>query len=156
MKSSMAMMRKEIDGFPKKEEAWAKKVGELTRRHEIEMDDLKKSFEADQLKLKADGEALTVQQKAFEAEKEGLKALVAQSTGDNQWLIQQGFHQVITYHLHSKEFNYALGEVYTELLNLGKYQGLIACYKLHESGQCLEKSPLYHPEASEVFKGSVQ
>ncbi|MFS7988841.1 hypothetical protein Hanom_Chr11g01039601 [Helianthus anomalus] len=136
MKSSMATMKKEIDGFPKKEEVWAKKVGESTRRHGIEMNDLKKSF--DQLKLKADGEALTVRQKAFEEEKEGLKALVAQSTGDNHWLIEQGFHQV------------------TKLLNLGKYQGLIAGYKLHESGQPLEKSPLYRPEASEVSKCSVQ
>ncbi|MFS7890050.1 hypothetical protein Hanom_Chr00s000006g01614191 [Helianthus anomalus] len=55
MKSSMAVMKKEIDGFSKKEEAWVKKVGELTRRHEIEMNDLKKSFEADKLKLKPIG-----------------------------------------------------------------------------------------------------
>ncbi|KAJ0429918.1 hypothetical protein HanHA300_Chr17g0662931 [Helianthus annuus] len=57
---------------------------------------------------------------------------------------------------HEIEFNSALGEVYTKLLNLGKYQGLIAGYKLHESGHPLEKSPLYRPEASEVFKGSVE
>ncbi|KAJ0853306.1 hypothetical protein HanRHA438_Chr14g0649711 [Helianthus annuus] len=84
------------------------------------------------------------------------KALVAQATGDNQWLIEQGFHQVVTYLLHSKEFNSALGEVYTKLLNLGKHQGLIAGYKLHESGHPLEKSLLYRPEASDVFKGSVE
>ncbi|KAM0041540.1 hypothetical protein Hdeb2414_s0011g00367491 [Helianthus debilis subsp. tardiflorus] len=60
MKSSMAAMKKEFDGFSKKEEAWVKKVGELTRRHEIEMNDLKKSFEADRLKLKAKREALDV------------------------------------------------------------------------------------------------
>ncbi|KAJ0435519.1 hypothetical protein HanIR_Chr17g0894161 [Helianthus annuus] len=88
--------------------------------------------------------------------KDGLKASVAQATSDNQWLIEQGFHQVVTYLLHSKEFDYALGEVYTKLLNLGKHQGLIAGYKLHESGHPLEKSPLYRPEASEVFKGSVE
>ncbi|KAF5805462.1 hypothetical protein HanRHA438_Chr05g0219181 [Helianthus annuus] len=70
MKSSMAAMRKEVDGFSKKEEAWVKKVGELTRRHEIEMNDLKKSFEADKLKLKVDREALDVQKKAFAEEKE--------------------------------------------------------------------------------------
>ncbi|KAJ0601427.1 hypothetical protein HanIR_Chr03g0128221 [Helianthus annuus] len=156
MKSSMAAMKKEIGGFAEKEEAWVKKVGELTRRHEIELGDLKKSFEADPLKLKADREALYVQQKAFDEEKEGLKALVAQATNDNQWLIEQGFQQVVTYLLHSKEFNFALGEVYTKLLNLGKHQGLIVGYKLHESGQSLEKSPLYRPEASEVFKGSVE
>ncbi|KAM0027541.1 hypothetical protein Hdeb2414_s0019g00541441 [Helianthus debilis subsp. tardiflorus] len=82
MKASMAAMKKEVEGFSKKEEAWVKKVGELTRRHEIEMNDLKKSFEADKLKVKADREALDVQKKAFDEEKEGLKALVAQATGD--------------------------------------------------------------------------
>ena len=85
-----------------------------------------------------------------------MKASVARSTFDNQWLIEQGFHQVVTYLLHSKEFNSALGEVYTKLLNLGKHQGLIAGYKLHESGQPLEKSPLFRPEASDVFKGPVE
>ncbi|KAF5818019.1 hypothetical protein HanRHA438_Chr02g0061671 [Helianthus annuus] len=156
MKSSMAVMKKEIDGFSKKEEAWVKKVGELTRRHEIEMNDLKKSFEADKLKLKADREALDVQKKAFDEEKEGLKASVAQATGDNQWLIEQGFHQVVTYILHSNEFNSALGEVYTKLLNYGKHLGLIAGFKLHESGQALEQSPMFRPDASGVFKDSVQ
>ncbi|KAJ0476407.1 hypothetical protein HanHA300_Chr13g0477041 [Helianthus annuus] len=156
MKSSMAAMKKEIAGFAEKEEAWDKKVSELTKRHDIEMGDLKKSFEADRLKLKADREALSVQQRAFDAEKEGLKDAVGQTTDDNQWLIEQGFQQVVTYLLHSKEFNSALGEVYTKLLNLGKHQGLIAGYKLHESGHPLEKSPLFRPEASDVFKGSVE
>ncbi|KAM0025518.1 hypothetical protein Hdeb2414_s0021g00575551 [Helianthus debilis subsp. tardiflorus] len=91
MKFSMAAMKKEIDGFSKKEEAWIKKVGELTSRHEIEMNDLKKSFEADNVKWKADREALDVQKKAFTEENEGLKASVVQATGDNQWLIEQGF-----------------------------------------------------------------
>ncbi|KAJ0501718.1 hypothetical protein HanHA300_Chr11g0404121 [Helianthus annuus] len=94
--------------------------------------------------------------RVFDEEKEGLKASVARSTFDNQWLIEQGFHHVVTYLLHSKEFNSALGEVYTKVLNLGKHQGLIAGYKLHESGQPLEKSPLFRPEASDVFKGSVE
>ncbi|MFS7948178.1 hypothetical protein Hanom_Chr06g00556941 [Helianthus anomalus] len=138
MKASMAAMKKEVGGFSKKEVGWVKKVGELTWRHAIEMNDLKKSFEADQLKLK-----------------EGLKASVAQATGDNQWLIEQGFHQVITYLLHSNEFNSTLGEVYTKLLKLGKHQGLIAGFKLHESGQALEQSPMFRPDASEVFKASV-
>ncbi|MFS7935596.1 hypothetical protein Hanom_Chr05g00405391 [Helianthus anomalus] len=130
MEASMAAMKKEVEGFSKKEESQVKKVGELTRKHGIE--------------------------KAFEEEKEGLKALVAQATGDYQWLIEQGFHQVVTYLLHSKEFNSDLGEVYTKLLNWGKHQGLIAGYKLHESSQPLEQSSMYRPEASEVFKGSVQ
>ncbi|MFS8017101.1 hypothetical protein Hanom_Chr15g01376351 [Helianthus anomalus] len=89
MKASMAAIKKEVDGFFKKEEAWAKKIEELTRRHEIEVNDLKKSFEADRLKLKADRKALNVKQMAFEEEKEGLKSLVTQATGDNQWVIEQ-------------------------------------------------------------------
>ncbi|KAJ0959210.1 hypothetical protein HanPSC8_Chr00c312g0807551 [Helianthus annuus] len=156
MKSSMASMKKEIAGFAEKEAAWEKKVSDLKKMHEIEMGDWKKSFEANLLKLKADRETLAVQQQAFREEKEGLKASVARSTADNQWLIEQGFQQVVTYLLHSKEFNYALGDVYTKLLNLGKHQGLIAGYKLHESGHPLEKSPLFRPEASDVFKGSVE
>ncbi|KAJ0696354.1 hypothetical protein HanLR1_Chr10g0356191 [Helianthus annuus] len=64
LKASMAAMKKEVDGFSKKKEAWVKKVGELTRKHEVEMNDLKKSFEADKLNLKADREALDVQKKS--------------------------------------------------------------------------------------------
>ncbi|MFS7916773.1 hypothetical protein Hanom_Chr03g00181301 [Helianthus anomalus] len=135
MKASMAAMKKEAEVFSKKEEAWVKMVGELTRRREIE----------------ADREALDVQQMAFEEEKEGLKCLVAQATGDTQWLIEKGFHQVVTYLLHSKEFNSTLGEVYTKLLNLVKHQGLIAGYKLHESGQPLEQMErLTYPYISQV------
>ncbi|KAJ0565076.1 hypothetical protein HanIR_Chr06g0258571 [Helianthus annuus] len=156
MKSSMASMKKEIAGFAEKEAAWKKEVSDLKRMHEIEMGDLKKSFEANLLKLKADRETLAVQQQAFREEKEGLKASVARATADNQWLIEHGFQQVVTYLLHSKEFNSALGDVYTKLLNLGKHQGLIAGYKLHESGHPLEKSPLFRPKASDVFEGSVE
>ncbi|MFS8025633.1 hypothetical protein Hanom_Chr16g01477411 [Helianthus anomalus] len=137
MKASMAAMKKENDGFSKKEEAWVKTVGELTRMHEVEINDLKKSFEAD--KLKADRETLDVQKKAFAEEKEGLKVSV-----------------VVTYLLHSKEFKSALGDVYTKLLNYGKHLGLVAGFKLHKSGQALEQSPLFHPEASGFFKESVQ
>ncbi|MFS7998814.1 hypothetical protein Hanom_Chr12g01158431 [Helianthus anomalus] len=132
MKASMAAMKKDIDSFSKKEEAWVKKVGDLTRRHEIEIGDLKKSSEEDKLKLKADREALDVQKNAFAEEKEGLKASVFQATGDNQWLIEQDFHQVVTYLLHSTEFNSALGDVYMKLLNYGKNLGLVVGFKLHE------------------------
>ncbi|MFS7961738.1 hypothetical protein Hanom_Chr08g00718611 [Helianthus anomalus] len=114
MKASMAMMKKDIYSFSK-EEAWVKKVGELIRRHEIEINDLKKSYEPDKLKLKADREALDVQKKAFAEEK-------------------KGFQQVVTYLLHSNEFNCALGDVYTKLLNYEKHLGLVASFKLHESG----------------------
>ncbi|KAJ0557575.1 hypothetical protein HanIR_Chr07g0326671 [Helianthus annuus] len=156
MKSSLASMKKEISGFAEKEAAWEKEVNDLKKMHDIEMGDLRKSFEANLLKLKADREALAVQQQAFREENEGLKASVGQVTADNQWLIEHGFQQVVTYLLHSKEFNSALGDVYTKLLNLGKHQGLTAGYKLHESGQPLEKSPMFRPEASDIFKASVE
>ncbi|MFS8021322.1 hypothetical protein Hanom_Chr16g01426021 [Helianthus anomalus] len=155
MEASMAVMKKDIDSFSKKEETWVKKVGELTHGHEIEISDLKKSFEVDKLKLKADRETLDVQKKVFVEEKEGLKASVVQATCDNQWLIEQGFQQVVTYLLHSTEFNYPLGEVYTKLLNYGKHLGLVDGFKLHESGQALEQSPLFRPESSKIFKESV-
>ncbi|KAJ0700957.1 hypothetical protein HanOQP8_Chr10g0373911 [Helianthus annuus] len=155
MKASMAAVKKDIDSFSKKEEAWVKKVGELTRRHEIEIVDLKKKMEVDMLKLKADRQALDVQKKAFAEEKEGLKASVVQATGDNQWLIEQGFQQVVTYLLHSNKFNSALGDVYTKLFNYRKHLGLVVGFKLHESSQALEHSPLFRPEASEIFKESV-
>ncbi|KAF5766691.1 hypothetical protein HanXRQr2_Chr15g0718401 [Helianthus annuus] len=156
MKSSLASMKKEVAGFAEKEAAWKKEVDDLKKMHAIEMGDLRKSFEANLLKLKADREALSVQQQAFREEKEGLKASVGQVTADNQWLIEHGFQQVVTYLLHSKEFNSALGDVYTKLLNLGKHQGLTAGFKLHESGQPLEKSPMFRPEASDIFKASVE
>ncbi|MFS7989550.1 hypothetical protein Hanom_Chr11g01048241 [Helianthus anomalus] len=156
MKSSLASMKKEIAGFAEKEAAWKKEVNDLKKMHDIEMSDLRKSFEANLLKLKADREALAVQQQAFREEKEGLKASVGQVTADNQWLIEHGFQQVVTYLLHSKEFNSALGDVYTKLLNLGKHQGLTVGYKLHESGLPLEKSPIFRPEASDIFKASVE
>ncbi|KAF5758796.1 hypothetical protein HanXRQr2_Chr16g0733541 [Helianthus annuus] len=128
MKASMAVMKKDIDSFSKKEEAWVKK---------------------------AEREALVVQKKAFVEENEDLKASVVQATADNQWLIEQSFQQVVTYLLHSTEFNSAIGEVYTRLLNYGKHLGLVAGFKLHESGQALEQSPLFRPESSEIFKESV-
>ncbi|MFS7926894.1 hypothetical protein Hanom_Chr04g00302531 [Helianthus anomalus] len=141
MKASMAVMKKDIDSFSKKEEAWVKKVGELTRRHEIEIGALKKSMEANKLKLKAGREALDVQKNAFAEEKEGLKASLVQATGDNQWLIEQGFQQVFTYLLHSNEFNSSLGDVYTKLLNYGKHLGLESVNKMER---------LTYPYVSEV------
>ncbi|MFS7963008.1 hypothetical protein Hanom_Chr08g00733141 [Helianthus anomalus] len=136
-------------------EAWVKKVSELTRRHEVEMEGLKKRMEVDKLQLKADKEALDVQKKAFAEEKEGLKALVAWATSDNKWLIEHGFQQVVTYLLHSTEFNSAFGDVYMKLLNHGKHMGFVAGYKAHESGQPQDQSPLFRPKASKIFKESV-
>ncbi|KAM0040087.1 hypothetical protein Hdeb2414_s0012g00389701 [Helianthus debilis subsp. tardiflorus] len=45
MKTSIASMKKKIDGFAKKEEAWVKKMHELTSRHEVEVEGLKKELE---------------------------------------------------------------------------------------------------------------
>ncbi|KAJ0716472.1 hypothetical protein HanPI659440_Chr13g0513131 [Helianthus annuus] len=133
-KASMAAMKKEIEGFVEKEKSWVVKVHELTKRHEIELNNEKKRMEADRIQLKADREAHNVQQKAFLDEKEGLKASLSQATSDNQWLIEHGFQQVVTYLFHSTEFNYALGDVYTKLLNHGKHLGFVVGYKAHESG----------------------
>ena len=72
---------------------------------------------------------MKVQKKALLEEKEGLKASLAQATSDNEWLIEHGFQQVVTYLLHSSEFNKVLGDVYTELLAHGRHQGLFAGYK---------------------------
>ncbi|KAJ0615421.1 hypothetical protein HanIR_Chr02g0073901 [Helianthus annuus] len=46
MKTSMASMKKEIGGFAQKEEAWVKKMHEVTSRHEVEVEGLKKELEA--------------------------------------------------------------------------------------------------------------
>ncbi|KAM0039710.1 hypothetical protein Hdeb2414_s0012g00385151 [Helianthus debilis subsp. tardiflorus] len=94
-KASMAAMKKEIESFVVKEKSWVVKVHELTKRHKIELNDVKKRMEADRLQLKADRVALNVQQKAFLNEKEGLKASLSQATSDNQWLIEHGFQQVL-------------------------------------------------------------
>ncbi|KAJ0435513.1 hypothetical protein HanOQP8_Chr17g0676941 [Helianthus annuus] len=128
------------------------KVHELTKRHEIELSNEKKRMEADRLHLKADREALNVQQKAFLDEKERLKASLSQATSDNQWLIEHGFQQVVTYLLHSIEFNSALGDVFKKLLNHGKHLGFVAGYKAHESGQPQEQSSFYQPHASTILR----
>ncbi|MFS8023468.1 hypothetical protein Hanom_Chr16g01451801 [Helianthus anomalus] len=154
-KASMAAMKMEIKGFVEKEKAWVVKVHKLTTMHEIELNNMKKRMEADKLQLKADRDALNVQQKAFLDEKEGLKASLSQATSDNQWLIKHGFHQVVTYLLHSTEFNYALGDVYTKLLNHGKHLGFVAGYKAHESGHPQEQSSFYQPQALAIFKEAI-
>ncbi|KAM0057482.1 hypothetical protein Hdeb2414_s0005g00158671 [Helianthus debilis subsp. tardiflorus] len=154
-KASIVAMKKEIEGFAEKEKSWVVKVHELTKRHEIELSNEKKRMEADRLQLQADSKAFNVQQKAFLDEKEGLKASLSQATSDNQWLIEHGYQQVVTYLLHSTEFNSALGDVYTKLLNQGKHLGFVAGYKAHESGQPQEQSSFYQPQASTIFKEVV-
>ncbi|KAJ0743462.1 hypothetical protein HanPI659440_Chr10g0376061 [Helianthus annuus] len=144
----------EYEEFSKKKEKMKASVAAMKRT--LMAFRIRKKLGLRRLKLKADREALDVQKTTFTEEKEGLKASIVQATGDNQWLIEQGFQQVVTYLLHSNEFNFALGEVYTKLQNYGKHLGLIASFKLHESGQALEQSPMFRFEASEIFKESVQ
>ena len=66
-------------------------------------------------------------------EKDRLKASLAHATSDNKWLIEHGFQQVVTYLLHSSEFNSALGDSYSQLLAHGRHQGLFAGFKACES-----------------------
>ncbi|KAJ0591874.1 hypothetical protein HanHA300_Chr03g0078351 [Helianthus annuus] len=86
MKASMAALKKENKGFAEKEKAWVMKVGEITQRHEVEVNELKKQIEA-----------LSAREKAYSEEKEGLEASLAQVTKDNKWLIEHGFQQVVNY-----------------------------------------------------------
>ncbi|MFS7987401.1 hypothetical protein Hanom_Chr11g01022231 [Helianthus anomalus] len=129
MKTSMASMKKEIDGFAKKEEAWVKKMHEVMSRHEVEVEGLKKELEA-------------------------LKA--REKTSLEEWLIKHGFQQVVTFLFHSSEFNQVLGVVYTKLLAHGRYQGHVAGYKACEAGEPQDKSPLFQPQALKVFQDSVR
>ncbi|MFS8026190.1 hypothetical protein Hanom_Chr16g01483961 [Helianthus anomalus] len=122
IKASMASLKKEREGFSEKDKPWMVKVGELTSRHETEVNELKKQIEA-----------LSVREKASSEEKEGLKASLAQVTSDNKWLIKHGFQQVVTYLLHSSEFNKALGDVYTKLLVHGRHQGFTTGYNAFEA-----------------------
>ncbi|MFS7895861.1 hypothetical protein Hanom_Chr00s003604g01713981 [Helianthus anomalus] len=114
MKATMRTLKKENEGLVKREETLSKKVEELTQKHEIEVGELKKQVEA-------------------------LEASRFQLSDDNKWLIEHGFQQVVTYLLHSAEFNSVLGGVY-------------AC----QSGDSQDKSSLYRPEALKVFQDSVQ
>ncbi|KAJ0693526.1 hypothetical protein HanPI659440_Chr15g0598111 [Helianthus annuus] len=100
-------------------------------------------------------EALSAREKASSEEKEGLEASLAQVTKDNKWLIEHGFQLVITYLLHSSEFNRTLGNVYTKLLVHGRHQGYTAGYEACEAGTPKDKSSLYQPKAFEVLKDSV-
>ncbi|KAF5774776.1 hypothetical protein HanXRQr2_Chr13g0604491 [Helianthus annuus] len=138
MKASMASMKKEIDNFAKKEEAWVKKMHEVTSRHEVEVEGLKKEMDA-----------LKVQEKTSLKEQGVLKA-------DNRWLIEHGFQQGVTYLFHSSEFNQALGVVYTKLLAHGRHQGLVAGYKACEAGEPQDKSPHFQLQALKIFQDSVR
>ncbi|MFS7989575.1 hypothetical protein Hanom_Chr11g01048551 [Helianthus anomalus] len=65
MKASLATLKKEAEGFAEKEKILLSKVDDLSSKHEADMKELKKRFEADRLQVKADKEALDVQRKAF-------------------------------------------------------------------------------------------
>ncbi|KAJ0502817.1 hypothetical protein HanHA300_Chr11g0417231 [Helianthus annuus] len=84
-----------------------------------------------------------------------LDASLVQVTKDNKWLIEHGFQHVVTYLLHSSEFNGALGDVYTKLLVHGRNQGYISGYEACEAGTPKDKSSIYQPKAFEVFKDPV-
>ncbi|MFS8024454.1 hypothetical protein Hanom_Chr16g01463431 [Helianthus anomalus] len=92
----------------------------------------RRKFCYQRLQVKAERAALVVQRKAFPQEKEGLKASLAKATSDNQLLIEHGFQQVVTYILHSTEFNSVLGDV-----------------------QPQDQSSFFHPQAFEVFKECI-
>ncbi|KAM0003817.1 hypothetical protein Hdeb2414_s0007g00239901 [Helianthus debilis subsp. tardiflorus] len=109
MKDTKSTLKKENEGLVKKEEALAKRVEELTQKHEVEVGELKKQVEA-------------------------LEASRVQLTDDNKWLIEHGFQQVVTYLLHSAEFNGVLGGVYGKLLEHGRHQGYVAGYIACQSG----------------------
>ncbi|MFS7937276.1 hypothetical protein Hanom_Chr05g00425731 [Helianthus anomalus] len=92
---------------------------------------------------------------ASSKEKEELEASLAQLAKENKWLIKHGFQQVVTYLLHSSEFNRALDDVYSKLLIHGRHQGYIAGYDACEVGTPKYKSSLFQPGAFEVFKDTV-
>ncbi|KAJ0644687.1 hypothetical protein HanOQP8_Chr16g0615171 [Helianthus annuus] len=71
MKASMAAFKKENEGSAEKEKTLLSKVADLTSKHEVDMNELRKRLEADKLQVKAYREALDVQRKAFLEEKEG-------------------------------------------------------------------------------------
>ncbi|KAM0046261.1 hypothetical protein Hdeb2414_s0009g00314061 [Helianthus debilis subsp. tardiflorus] len=137
MKASMAALKKENESFAQKELAWQKKVHELTQRHEVEIGKLKQ------------------QPEASVKEKDELEASLAQLAKDNNWLIEQGFQQVVTYLLHSSELNSALGDVYSKLLIHGRDQGYTARYDASAAGSPKDKYPLFQPGAFEVFKNTI-
>ncbi|MFS8018728.1 hypothetical protein Hanom_Chr15g01395411 [Helianthus anomalus] len=125
MKAIIAALKKEKEGFAEKELAWQKKVNELTQRHEAEIGELKQQAEASM------------------KEKDELEATLAQLAKDNKWLIEQGFQQVVTYLLHSYEFNSALGDVYSKLLIHGRHQGYTVGYDAGVAGSPKNKSLIF-------------
>ncbi|KAJ0837522.1 hypothetical protein HanRHA438_Chr16g0779091 [Helianthus annuus] len=127
MKATISTLKKKNAGLVKKGETLSKKVEELTQKHEAEVCELKKQVEA-------------------------LEASRVQLSDDNKWLIEHGFQQVVTYLLHSTEFNSVLGGVYGKLLEHGRHQGYVADYKACQSGDSQDKSSLYRPETLKVFQ----
>ncbi|KAJ0856721.1 hypothetical protein HanRHA438_Chr13g0581611 [Helianthus annuus] len=112
-------------------------VHELTQRHEDEIGEFKQ------------------QAKALSKEKEELEVSMAQLAKDNKWLIEQGFQQLVTYLLHSSEFNSGLADVYSKLLIHGRHQGYIIGYDAGVAGSPKDKSPLFQPGAFDVFKDPI-
>ncbi|MFS7964297.1 hypothetical protein Hanom_Chr08g00748511 [Helianthus anomalus] len=94
----------EYEEFSKKKDKMKATVEELSQKHEAEVGELKKQVEA-------------------------LEASKVQLSDENKWLIEHGFQQVVTYLLHSAEFNSVLGGVYGKLFEHGRHQGYVAGYK---------------------------
>ncbi|KAM0055697.1 hypothetical protein Hdeb2414_s0006g00209211 [Helianthus debilis subsp. tardiflorus] len=105
MKATMSTLKKENECLVKKEETLSKKVEELTQKHEVEVGELKKQVEA-------------------------LEASRAQLSDDNKWLTEHGFQQVVTYLLHSAEFNSVLGGVYVSFWSMGGIRVMLPVTKL--------------------------
>ncbi|KAF5757067.1 hypothetical protein HanXRQr2_Chr17g0822291 [Helianthus annuus] len=142
MKALLVALKQEVEGYAEKEKKLLLRIDELSSQHKNGMTELEKHLEADKVQVRVDRAALEVQKKALLEQKEGLKASLAQATGNNKWLIEHGFQQVVTYLLHSSELNKALSDVYTKLLAHGRHQGFVASYKACEFGEPHEKSSL--------------
>ncbi|KAF5775605.1 hypothetical protein HanXRQr2_Chr13g0613951 [Helianthus annuus] len=124
------------------------------RMHEYEEFSKKKDkMKATMSTLKKENEGLVGELKK---QVEALEASRVQLTDDNKWLIEHGFQKVVTYLLHSAEFNSVLGGVYGKLLEHRRHQGYVAGYKACQSGDPQDKSSLYRPEALKVFQDLVR
>ncbi|MFS8007797.1 hypothetical protein Hanom_Chr14g01265241 [Helianthus anomalus] len=113
------------------------------------------AMKANMAALKKEIEGFAEKLRAWQKKKEELGASLAQLAKDKQWLIKYGFQQVVTYLLHSSEFNNAIGDVYSKLLIHGRHQGYTVGYDAGATGTPKDKSPLFEPGAFEVFKDTV-
>ncbi|MFS8002435.1 hypothetical protein Hanom_Chr13g01202051 [Helianthus anomalus] len=130
----------EYEAFSKKRETMKASIATLKKDKEGHKDEI--------------GE-LQQQAEASTKEKNELEASLEKLAKDNKWLIEHGFQQVVTYLLHSSEFNSALGDVYSKLLIHGRHQGYTTEYDAGVARSPKVKSPLFQPRAFDVFKNTV-